>query len=423
MKSRRFWKNLSGRGTAARGGNLPALSDELNDNFYLASAARAGEIDRKSGAYDEFLFSEDGLPSMPFESSIDHHLSLTEMRLRDRGRRAYLDRQADLFSMRGQIAQAEHKILTAETALARQTERLNEQQAILEGTKTGRGGLYWPGSLPESTSRLNSAIRLSLPFLVFIVVGVVDLQIIHASFLNIPGFKDREAWLFTLPAVGVQLVFPHLIGDRLSLLFHGHSTRFLNILSCFILLVIWLVFAFVLTEIRMDFIVGLSLETGDPLNRALRLSLYAGNLIMLVGLGTWLLAMAAKHNHHQGEYSRIAFNIRGLTSRLHKAKEKGVILAANLPALKASLEVIEKSFIDAVETSRNELAEATKSVYRRSLVNHFGAVDFTASYLGESSSTVPSRQPQAPRKFISRPDAALFDTPATESTHNDAPAK
>lgn len=395
---RQWWRDITGRNKATSSKNLPVLPDEVDDNFYLASASRAGEIDRNSGAYDEYLFSEDGLDNMPFEASVDHHLSLVEIRLRDRGRRAYLERQDDLFALRGKISRAEYKVESLKTNISQKESRLQEQVQILEGNRTGRAGLYWPGNIPESTSILNSAVRITLPILVFVFVGLVDLGIIYLSFLNIPGFKDREAFLFTFPAVGVQLVFPHLVGDRLNLLIHGYKKKIQTISAGLLLLIIWLTFAYVLTEIRMNFIVNNAEESGEPLDKLIRLALYAGNMIMLVGLGTWLLAMAAKHNHHQGEYNRISFYLLLLNKRLQSASGKVVTLQSKLPALEASLEVIEKSYIDAVETSKTELAEAAKSVYRRSLVNQFGSVEFTSSFLGLNSSATPKRNAKASRK-------------------------
>lgn len=409
---RQWWRDITGKSKATSGKNLPVLPDEVDDNFYLASASRAGEIDRNSGAYDEYLFSEDGLDNMPFESSVDHHLSLVEIRLRDRGRRAYLARQDDLFALKGKLSKAEYKVSAIENNIASNEESLTEQVSILEGKKTGRSGLYWPGNVPENTTAFNTGIRLLMPIAVFIIVGFVDLQIIHLSFLHIPGFKDREAWFFTLPAVGVQLVFPHLVGDRLNLLIHGYKKRALNIITSLSLLTIWLAFAVILTQVRMDYIIDLSIKKGDPIDITMRLALYAGNLIMLVGLGTWLLAMAAKSNHHQIEFTRISFNLSLLRKKLEHAKGRVVTLESKIPALDASLEVIEKSYLDAVSVSKNELAEAAKSVYRRSLVNQFGAVEFTSSFLGASSSATPKRNSKAARKSKPEPDMPEIVVPS-----------
>jgi hypothetical protein len=224
-------------------------------------------------------------------------------------------------------------------------------------------------------------------------VGLVDISIIIISFTAIPGFKQSDAIIFALPAVGVQLVFPHLIGDRINLIAHGYRGKRLvqAIITSVVLGLIWLGFVYVLTEVRMYKITSEAADAGEEMSLLTNTALFAGNMIMLIGLGTWLMAMAAKSNHHQHEYRRVDFSMRGLRTRLEQAKRKTVALETQVPALEASLEVITRSYNDAVSASKNELAEAAKSVYRRSLINQFGSVDFTSSFLGANSSATPER--------------------------------
>lgn len=401
-----LFSKIKSRGSKNRASyldNVPRLPDQVDDNFYLATASRAGEIDRASGAYDEFLFSDDKLGLMPFESSVDHHLSLIEMRLKDQGRRAVLEKQEDLFDLDGKISSEKHAIETFEQRIADQELRLHEQVEILEGRKTGRSGLYWPGSIPEVPSIWSAVLKISIPVVVFIIVGLVDLQIIALSFAHIPGFKEREALFFTLPALGIQLVFPHLVGDRLNLIMHGIPKKRLSIFIAALLLVIWLTFAYVMTEIRMRFIVQLAMESGEELTQVTRISLYAGNLIMLIGLGTWLMVMAARANHHQSSFVTVSFFIELLKLRIARSKAKVVKLEAKRPVLENSLSVIESSYQDAVSTSAIELAEAAKSVYRRSLVNQFGAVEFTSAYLGSDESGSKKSKVQRPTSRVEKP--------------------
>lgn len=391
MNIAQWWRGLTGRSTLNSTKNLPKLPEDIDDNFYLASASRAGEIDRLSGAYDEFLFSEDGLDKMPFESSVDHHLALAEIRLKDRGRRSYLSRQDDLFRLKGKVATSKYREQQIEERILSQNARLEEQKEILAGEKTGRAGLKWAGSIPETTSLFSAFIGVLLPIVTFIFVGLVDIGIIIVSFTSIPGFKEADARLFALPAVGVQLVFPHLIGDRINLLVHGYKKRLFAFLAILFLGAVWLSFVVVLTEVRMYKIITDAADAGESMSALTNFALYVGNIIMLVGLGTWLLALAAKSNHHQHEYRRVDLGIRLSTRKLEQTKRKTVALETKVPAMAESLEVIHQSYSDAVSTSRNELAEAAKSVYRRSLINQFGSVEFTSSFLGADGSATPER--------------------------------
>lgn len=386
-----WWRDVTGKSKVNSLKNLPRLPEDIDDNFYLASASRAGEIDRLSGAYDEFLFSEDGLDKMPFESSVDHHLALAEIRLKDRGRRSYLSRQDDLFRLKGKVATSRYKEEQLQDSISLQQARLSEQVQILEAEKPGRAGLIWKGNIPEVTSLFGAYLGVLLPILTFVFVGIVDIGIIIVSFTAIPGFKEADARLFALPAVGVQLVFPHLIGDRINLLVHGYKKKWLAFGAIFLLAAVWISFVVILTEVRMYKIITDAADAGETMSEITNLALYAGNIIMLLGLGTWLLAVAAKSNHHQHEYRRVDLGIRLLNRKLERTKRKTVALETKIPAMEESLEVIHQSYSDAVSTSRNELAEAAKSVYRRSLINQFGSVEFTSSFLGAEGSATPER--------------------------------
>lgn len=380
-------KNRFSGGRVSHLDNVPRLPDHVDDNFYLATASRAGEIDRASGAYDEFLFSDDKLGVMPFESSVDHHLSLVEMRLKDQGRRALLEKQEDLFELDGKISSTEHAIAVLENRITAQSERLDEQRLILAGERRGRANLYWPGSVPEVPSIWNAILQLITPIVIFIVVGLIDWGIIVASLTNVPGFKESEARMFSFPAIGVQLIFPHLIGDRLNLIMRGIPKRGISIAIAGILLAIWVSFSWVMTVVRMDYISSLAEQEGEAMNDYMYYGLYAGNLIMLIGLGTWLLVLAAKANHHQHEFVLITFFRSWLQIRMAKNNSNLVKLQSKKPVIEEALTVISQSYQDAVTASAAELAEAAKAVYRRSLVNQFGAVEFTSAYLTDSKTS------------------------------------
>lgn len=361
---------------------LPKLPENVDDNMYLAAASKAAEADKLSGAYDQFLFSEDMLQQMPFEESVDDHLSLIQIRLKDRGRREVLVHQKALLEAKARLSTTENEILSLDERLSEQQQNLLSQAEILDGQKPGRAGLIWKGSPSELTSIAEARLKLFLPIALFAIVGVVDIGIIVKSFTNIPGFTFVEAAIFTAPAVGVQLVFPHFIGNRINLVMRGHAKKLANAIEIFVLGTLWLTFVLVMTEIRMNFIKGIA-ATEEPLSLSLELFLYIGNALMLVGLGMWLLLTAARSNHHESEHNRINLAIHILREKLAKQQAKRAAILAEIPTLELSLKVSEESYSDAVEASRVELAEAAKSVYRRALINQIGEVEFTSAYMSE----------------------------------------
>ena len=382
MVNLKFWDRKDRSKEADDFTGLPKLPDNVDDNMYLAAASKAAETDKASGAYDQFLFSEDLLQQMPFEDSVDDHLSLIQVRLRDRGRREVLLHQKALLEAKANLSKIENDMGSLEARLDEQKSNLANQSEILSGTKPGKAGLFWQGSPPEFTSKAEARLKLALPIALFAIVGLVDLGIIINSFTKIPGFKFLEAIIFTAPAVGVQLVFPHFIGSRINFIMRGHSKKFANVVEAVVLAILWLTFVLVMTEIRMNFI-KVNAATEEPLSLTLELFLYIGNALMLVGLGMWLLLNAARENHHEVEHLRINLAMHKLREKLANRQTRRAATLAEIPTLELSLKVSEDSYADAVEASRLELADAAKSVYRRALINQMGAVEFTSAYMQE----------------------------------------
>ena len=359
-------------------GGLLRLTDPMLDDSMISSAQGAAEQDYKSQAYDEFLFSEENLDQMPYERMVDDRLALTRMRLFDQARRAVLQEKHRLIAVQSDVGQLNDRREAVLSAALAKADKLEEQREILDGKKTGRAELYWPGTPPQQTTLPNALLRLMLPYAVFVIVGGVDVGIVYLSFFGL--FPDAwfEAWLYTLPAIGIQVVFPHFIGDRINLLSRGHQKKRLLIGELIVLAAVWIVFVFTLTEFRMNKILE-SLDTDNPL---ISTALYVGFICMMLGLGLWLLLIAARHNPHETAYARINFAIGRLERKAAKLRQMSLAAAAAMPAIEESLEVAEQGYRDAIESAPVELADAVKSVYRRTLINLSHDVDFTSAYLG-----------------------------------------
>ena len=365
---------------------LPILPEAVDDNMYLAAASKAAELDRASGAYDHFLFEENSVPVMPFERAVDSHLNLVSMRLEDTGRRELLERQRATLLGRAAVTSAESAIGQEVDRIESLKQDMGVQEEILNGSRTGRHGLRWLGAKPQLTTRDNSLMRLLAPYLVFGIVGLVDVSIVWLSLVNIPGFSGVEAGFFTAPVVGIQLVFPHLIGQRLAFHSRGISQKLRNNLELVFLAVTWLVFAWTLTEIRMDFIVSTAAKTTEPLEFPVDLALFVANFLMLVGLGAWLMLLESKRNPHEHDYMRILLQIQRHEEQKSKAEQNLLLAQSALPVLELAESVAVASYEDAVRASGEALGEAAKAIYRRSLVNQIGSPEFTASYLSKTES-------------------------------------
>jgi len=104
------------------------------------------------------------------------------------------------------------------------------------------------------------------------------------------------------------------------------------------------------------------------------------NFLMLIGLGAWLIFMAVRRNPHQNNFLRLELRHRNLIKKIEKSTTSLVSLESALPAVRLHRDASESSFSANLATATGELVKATKSTYRRALINEFGSKDFTSSY-------------------------------------------
>ncbi len=363
-------------------GGLPNLADGIDDNLYLASAAKAAEIDFKSGAYDKFLFSEDGLRRMPYEVAIESHLALINQRLADAGRRQSLRREAAVLDLETKISKAEAKLARNDKQIENIESQIVYEESILSGLTQGIDNADWRDPKPQLASRLSVFMRIAAPIITLIVASAVDLAIIQASLNSIPGFDFIEAWMFTAPAVAMQVVFPHLIGLRLGRILRNAEGKLAKAVELSILLILWLAFAFGLTQLRMNFIVSQAANGGDgDITPELGRWLLTSSLLMLVALGGWLIFAASRHNPHESNFLKLNFALMNRKNAEIKLGAKVANYTNEIAALKQAEQTAIQAFEDAREAALNQLKQAALDIYRRALVNHVGDSDFTSAYV------------------------------------------
>jgi hypothetical protein len=357
------------------------LADGIDDNLYLASAAKAAEIDFKSGAYDKFLFSEDGLRRMPYEVAIESHLALINQRLADAGRRQSLRREAAVLDLETKISKAEAKLARNDKQIENIESQIVYEESILSGLTQGIDNADWRDPKPQLASRYSVFMRIAAPIITLIVASLVDLAIIQASLDSIPGFKFVEAWMFTAPAVAMQVVFPHLIGLRLGRILRNAEGKLAKAVELSILLILWLAFAFGLTQLRMNFIVTQASNGGDgDITPELGRWLLTSSLLMLVALGGWLIFNASRHNPHESNFLKLNFALMNRKNAEIKLGAKVAYYSNEIAALKQAEKTAIQAFEDAREAALNQLKQAALDIYRRALINHVGDSEFTSAY-------------------------------------------
>lgn len=373
------------RGIFSAGSETPTkLPSQINDNQFLAASANAALMDRQTGAYDKYLFESHEIPEMPFEAAVDGHLNLMASRLSQRFSReiskAERQRIAAIRQLEVQSLRKAHYQSGLEMAQA----QLESHEEVLRGAKMGRQGLSWTGESP-SIFRVSSArLRLAARYLIFLAVGGIDLFIVFLSINNLNiGFI--EAVFLTAPAVAAQLAFPHLAGVRLAFITRGMVRRISIWLETLALLGLWFAFIWVMTGIRVQFIISQIRRTGASTSELAALEpIFIGlNLVLLLTLGGWLLILAIRENPHELDALRAKLRIMAFEKKLVRCSMKVLRAQQRLDDANEVSETLKKETETAIFSSKVELSTAAKAIYRRALINEMADPEFTRSYYGD----------------------------------------
>jgi len=311
------------------------LPSHISDNQYLAASAHAGQVDRGTGAYDKYLFEDQEIPEMPYETAVDDHLELMSLRLSQRFRRF--------------ISKAENNRIKASRALEREQirqdsllnsklrveQQIEHQARVLAGEVPGRQGLNWPGESPQLVSVLASRIRLASRYIVFLAIAAVDLWIIQRSLTNL-NIQFQESWLLTFPAVSAQLVFPHLAGIRRSYLVRGMHRKISPWLELLVLLGLWIAFISVMTDIRVRFIVSEIQLYDANMPPELVLTFRVLNAVLLLALGGWLIFLAVRENPHEIESLRAQIKLSMTERKIASSAQRSLSASKKLEEAESS---------------------------------------------------------------------------------------
>lgn len=375
-----FWRNRLKR--AARGieKSFPALPSDVDDNIYLMQAAQAASADKESNAYDEFLFSEDGFEIMPFEDSSDEFVQLQVQANSERQSRATLPLNLRIGYLEGVVKSLQAKKVDISGDLERIEVSLELERDILAGNTPGKSGGNWAGSVPDTTSMWRHVTRQWFKWLIFLGVAAVDALVIYLS-LRLITPTELEAIQLTFPTAAVQVLFPHLVGHAMGLWLSRGPHRGKYLAQALLIGLAWAIYLYAMTELRYNLIAKSYFDRWQtPLEGPLSIALRVFSLLVLVGLGAWLMFNELNTNPHEAKFSRLRFAQLRLSRRLRKAEEKLERATADLDREHKLMDAVISNW-DLRVNRFEKLRDASKSTYRRALVNKTGETDFTTSYL------------------------------------------
>jgi len=360
------------------------LPQPVDENKFLSASVNAALVDRGSGAYDKYLFGDKEIPRMPYEAAVDHHLDLMSKRLLQKFHRHLTSAERLRIRIKGQLQRLNLRLDHIKATQANAEKELASQEATLRGEKTGRRELKWIGEVPNFVSPLSAFVRIQSRYMIFVVIGLIDIYIIWQSLQNLRIPAIESAFL-TAPAVAAQLVFPHLAGSRLSLALNGLRKKFSLWAEIVILLGVWGVFVYVIAVIRVRYIAKLIRDSGVAPDNQLLLILLLLNVILLTALGGWLIFVSIRENPHEMAALKLKLKINQLDRGILSIESKVFVCQEKFDATLELTRALQEELENSVESSRLDLGEAAKSIYRRALINEMGDPEFTKSYFDSTS--------------------------------------
>ncbi len=362
---------------------LPDLPADIDDNVFIALGTQAAEADKESKAYDEFLFSEEGYEQMPYEDSVAEILTLQRQRNAERKGRATLPSRMRIEYLTKLIEAHKRKVADAQSELDAVNSDIQAERQVLSGNSVGEDGGLWEGVAPDTTSRTKHVLGRLKEWGVFAIVATADAFVVFLSLRLITSNED-EAYKLSAPAIGVQMLFPHLVGRAIADARSKNSKRLKDWLIAALVGGAWACYVVAMTILRVNLVDNMYFDRYQKIIPSLLNSaVFIFSVLILVGLGSWVLIRALNSNPHQGRFSRLKFVYFNKQRALRSAQSDQAKSEADLESEIKTLAEIESQW-DRRADSYEQVGESAKSVYRRALVNQQGAPEFTTEYLPES---------------------------------------
>jgi hypothetical protein len=362
---------------------LPDLPSDIDDNVFIALGTQAAEADKNSKAYDEFLFSEEGYEQMPYEDSVQEILTLQQSRTPERRGRAELPLRMMIEYFEKLIEVHKRNVSDAEAERDAIKQQLVDESEILTGAKKGEDGGFWEGTTPDTTSRGKHITGVIKEWGTLILVAAADALVVFLS-LRTVTVNQNEALMLSAPAIGVQILFPHLVGRAIADARSKNGRTIKDWSIAGVVLVAWVGYVYGMTVLRFNLMLAFYFDRWKkPMPDDIQVAVFIFSLLILVGLGLWILIRSMNSNPHKSRYSRLLFVYFNKVRALRLAEARLQKTEADLETSRKQLEVISEQW-DKRAASYAQVGESAKAVYRRALVNQQGSPEFTTEYLPES---------------------------------------
>lgn len=350
--------------------------------------------DRSSGAYDSFLYGGDGQPldenyKFPAEAVIEDRMLLESSRVQAQGKRDLLKGLVERLRLKKNELDSKARLEAVELQLQNLLKQHTDNLALLDGEARDAEGVDWSGQKLDATGKLRRWWLVNSPLLTIVFVAAVDMLVLMMSLALFIG-NDRDGILFAIPALGIQVAFPHMVGERIALLIRGKRKKVFDLVTVVVLTVSWATFATLIALVRNQYLTSIANKeirkmTGvtaqiaaDELSVRAPIT-FAITLFIVLGLGVWLIFSAYKNNPYERQHLRLVSK----TAELEMEKFR---LQAELDKARGTV-ALQDEAVNLLQSTTNEHSRAVeelfpvaaKNVYKRSLINAFASPDFTTA--------------------------------------------
>jgi hypothetical protein len=373
--------------------SLPDLPSDIDDNVFIALGTQAAEADKTSKAYDEFLFSEEGYEQMPYEDGIDEILNLQKSRTPERQGRAELPVRMRIQYITKLLESKARDVEDAKAKVEELSGQVKQEHSYLSGSVKGEENGNWEGVAPDTTSRRKHVTNVLKEWLVFVLVAGADATVVYFTIYSIIP-KVAEALMFSAPAIGVQILFPHLTGKAIASYRANKESNAQDFWIALGIGVSWFAYVLAMSILRFQLLqanYASSHKKAPDMPILLQFAAGMFTFLILIGLGTWVLTRAMKVNPHKHKVGRLVFVRYGAEDKLRKAEKRLNKTQALLKQEEDLLAEISRQW-ELRSNSYGQVSESSKAVYRRALVNQLGAPEFTTEYLPEEKFKLKGKQ-------------------------------
>ncbi len=361
------------------------------DSFFRTVRAHAYK-DQASQSLDRFLIEGDGQELLddyrtPFQESLPNRVDLLKNELLLSEHELAIKATVQLHDLEMGHRKADEQVQNVSTRLTLTQADLDLQESILRGEMLGRDGIFRPGQLLAAGNATRDFFRIHSAFFTLLLVGLVDAGVLIISLADLLG-QSFEGLLFSVPAIGIQVLFPHLIGEKLALVLGGSAKRQSEAWFMALLLLVWGSFVAFISIIRGNFVAQEKLNAARELKasgvfineNAIALEILTLQLfipVVLAGLGIWLIFHAYRANPHELEFLKLKKRELRVKRELNHSTTARANASERLRIQNAAIESLKDLNQTHLSVMDRLYSKVGNQVYERVLVNVFGNPDYT----------------------------------------------